>query len=389
MTHLETRAVQVKAPALNGSSPMAVPIYQTSTFACDDPDVCARALRHPDRGYAYSRHANPTTRALEQTIADLEGSAACLAASSGMGAISAVLFGLLQPGDHVIAQSRLYGGTHGVLSDLASRFGIEVSRIVGTGTDELAGVLRPRSRLLYLETIANPTTDVADLPTMLAASRAAGLVSVVDNTFATPVLCRPHEYGADVVIHSATKYLGGHDDVVAGIAAFADADLHRRVWQFGINLGVVADPFASWLVLRGIKTLPLRMARHCENAGRLARLLAGHPQVTSVRWPGLADHPGHALASRILDGFGGVLCFDHIGGREAAAKFVARLRQVLLAPSLGGPETLVLHPASSSHRELDARELRAAGIGEGTIRVSAGLEHFGDLQADFEQALAT
>ena len=388
MTHVETRAVQVKAPALNGSSPMAVPIYQTSTFACDDPDVCAGALRHPDRGYAYSRHANPTTRALEQTIADLEGSAACLAASSGMGAISAVLLGLLQSGDHVIAQSRLYGGTHGVLSDLARRFGIEVSRIVGTGTDELASVLRPRSRLLYLETIANPTTDIADLPTMLAASRAAGLVSVVDNTFATPVLCRPHEYGADVVIHSATKYLGGHDDVVAGIAAFADADLYRRVWQFGVNLGVVADPFASRLVLRGIKTLPLRVARHCENAGRLARLLAGHPQVTNVRWPGLADHPGHALASRILDGFGGVLCFDHIGGRAAAAEFVARLRQVVLAPSLGGPETLVLHPASSSHRELDANELRAAGIGEGTIRVSAGLEHFGDLQADFEQALA-
>lgn len=388
MTHPETRAVRVHTPALSGSSPMAVPIYQTSTFACDDPDACAGALRHPDHGYAYSRHANPTTRALEQLIADLEGSAASLASSSGMGAINSVLFGLLQPGDHVIAQGRLYGGTHGVLSDLARRFGIELSRMSGTGADELAAVLRPRSKMLYLETIANPTTEVADLPTLLAAGRAAGLVTVVDNTFATPVLCRPHEHGADVVIHSATKYLGGHDDVVAGVAAFADADLHRRVWQFAVNLGAVADPFASWLVLRGIKTLPLRMARHCENAGRLARLLAGHPQANNVRWPGLADHPSHALATRILDGFGGVLCFDHVGGRAAAAKFVARLRQATLAPSLGGPETLVLHPASSSHRELDARELRAAGIGEGTIRVSAGLEHFADLQADFEQALA-
>lgn len=389
MTRLETRAVRVKAPALSGSSPMAVPIYQTSTFACDDPDICAGALLNPDRGYAYSRHANPTTRALEQMIADLEGSAASLAASSGMGAINNVLLGLLQPGDHVIAQGRLYGGTHAVFSDLARRFGIEVSRISGTSADELTAVLRPRSKVLYLETIANPTTDVADLPALLAAGRAAGLVSVVDNTFATPVLCRPHEHGADVVIHSATKYLGGHDDVVAGIAAFADLALHKRVWQFAVNLGAVADPFASWLVLRGIKTLPLRIARHCENAGRLARLLAGHPQVSNVRWPGLADHPSHALASRILDGFGGVLCFDHVGGRAAAAKFVARLQQATLAPSLGGPETLVLHPASSSHRELDERELRAAGIGEGTIRVSAGLEHFEDLQADFEQALAT
>ena len=389
MTHPETRAVRVKAPVLSGASPMAVPIYQTSTFASDDPDVCAEALRHPDRGYAYSRHANPTTRALEQMVADLEGGAASLATSSGMGAINTVLLGLLQPGDHVIAQSRLYGGTHGVLSDLARRFGIEVSRISGTSADELAAALRPRSKVLYLETIANPTTEVADLPTLLAVGRAAGLVGVVDNTFATPVLCRPREHGADVVIHSATKYLGGHDDVVAGIAAFADADLHQRVWQFAVNLGVVADPFASWLVLRGIKTLSLRVARHCENAGRLARLLAGHPQVSNVRWPGLADHPSHALASRILDGFGGVLCFDHIGGRAEAKKFVARLRQAILAPSLGGPETLVLHPASSSHRELDAGELRAAGIGEGTIRVSAGLEHFEDLQADFEQALAT
>jgi methionine-gamma-lyase len=211
---------------------------------------------------------------------------------------------------------------------------------------------------------------------------------VVDNTFATPVLCRPLEHGADVVLHSATKYLGGHDDVIAGLSVFSDPELHRRVWRFAIDLGVVADPFASWLVLRGLRTLPVRMAQHCENAGHLARLLDGHAQVTCVRWPGLAHHPNHVLARRILDGYGGVLSFDLAGGFLAAQKFLSRLRGATLATSLGGPETLVLHPASSSHRELDEEALRAAGISPGTIRVSVGLEHYEDLLADFQQALS-
>ncbi|AQZ63586.1 O-acetylhomoserine sulfhydrylase / O-succinylhomoserine sulfhydrylase [[Actinomadura] parvosata subsp. kistnae] len=384
MTHPQTRAVRAWAPPPPTSRPVAVPLYQTSTFAFEDPDACAEGLRHPDRGYSYTRHSNPTTRALETAVADLEGGVAALATASGMGAINAVLLALLRSGDHLIVQRRVYGGTQSVLMRLAERFGVAVTRISGADAGELAAAVRPETRLLYLETIANPTTEVADLPALLAAGRAAGLVCVVDNTFATPMLCRPIEYGADVVVHSATKYLGGHDDVVAGLAVFASRDVHERVWHLAADLGAVVDPFASWLVLRGLKTLALRVERHCENAGRLAHLLEGHPRVAHVRWPGLPSHPSHAVARRILDGYGGVLSFEVDGDVRA---FLVRLRCAELATSLGGPQTLVLHPATTSHRELDEAELRAAGISPGTLRVSAGLEHHEDLLADFAQAL--
>ncbi|MGP3980924.1 trans-sulfuration enzyme family protein [Streptomyces sp. KR80] len=386
--HLDTRAIHVPPTGPLSSRPVSTPIYQTSAFAFDDPEACAEALRHPDRGHAYIRHGNPTVQTLEGALADLEGGAAALATGSGMGAINAVLLALLRGGSHVIAQTRLYGGTYQMLHDLADRFGVGVSHVSGTDPAELTAAVRPESAVLYLETIANPTTSVGDLTAMLRAGRAAGLIGVVDNTFATPVLCRPLEHEADIVLHSATKYLGGHDDVSLGIAVFADPELHRRVWRFAVELGVTPDPFAAWLVLRGLKTLPLRMARHCSNAGHLARNLAKHPAVSAVHWPGLPDHPDHARAQRILADYGGVLAFELAGGRDAAAAFLHRLRCALLSPSLGGPETLVLHPASTSHRELDAEALRAAGIGEGLVRVSAGLEHPDDLWSDFEQALA-
>ena len=385
--HLETRAIHAPVAGLDSSRPVSVPIYQTSTFAFTDPAACAEALTNPEAGFAYSRYRNPTTRALEDLAADLEGGAGALATSSGMGAINAVLLALLRPGDHVIAQRCLYGGTFSVFAGLAARYGIEVSYISGRDPAELAESLRPASRLLYLETIANPTVAVSDLPALLAAGRAAGLVCVVDNTFATPVLCRPIEYGADLVIHSATKYLGGHDDVTLGLVVCARQEIQRDLWEHAIDLGVAADPFAAWLTLRGLKTLSLRMARHCQNAARLAERLAAHPAVSVVHWPGLPSHPDHDVATRILAGFGGMVAFDLVGGREAGLAFVTRLRLAALAPSLGGAETLVLHPASTSHRQLNPVALRAAGIGEGSIRVSVGLEHPDDLWADFEQAL--
>ena len=386
--HLETRAIHATAPDLNGSRPVSVPIYQTSTFAFADPDACAEALNDPDAGFAYSRYRNPTTSALEDAIADLEGGAAAIAASSGMGAINAVLLALLRAGDHVIAQRCLYGGTFSVFASLAGRYGIDVSYITGRDPAELAAALRPESRLLFLETIANPTVAVGDLPALLAAGRAAGLTCVVDNTFATPLLCRPIEHGADIVVHSATKYLGGHDDVTLGLVVSAGRDMHSALWKSSVDLGVAADPFAAWLTLRGLKTLGLRMERHCANAAHLAQRLAEHRSVMHVYWPGLPDHPDHAVARRILAGFGGMVAFDLAGGRDAGQAFVSGLRLAAPAPSLGGTETLVLHPASTSHRQMDAASLRAAGIGEGSIRVSVGLEHPGDLWADFEQALA-
>jgi cystathionine beta-lyase/cystathionine gamma-synthase len=386
--HLETRAIHAPAAALNGSRPVSVPIYQTSVFAFDDAAACARALDDPGAGFAYSRYANPTTSALEAVAASLEGGEAALATSSGMGAINAVLLSSLRPGDHVIAQQCLYGGTFAVFTALAARHGIDVSYVSGRDAAEVTAAASPRSRLLFLETIANPTIAVSDLPTLIAAGHRAGLTCVVDNTFATPVLCRPIEHGADIVIHSATKYLGGHGDVTLGLVISAREQAHRPLWKHAVDLGVAADPFAAWLTLRGLKTLPLRMDRHCANAAYLARKLAAHPAVTRVHWPGLPDHPDHDTARRILAGFGGMVAFDLAGGREAGLAFVTRLRLAALAASLGGAETLVLHPASTSHRQMDAATLRASGIGEGSIRVSVGLEHPDDLWADFEQALA-
>ena len=386
--HLETRAIHAPAAELDGSHPVSTPIYQTSVFTFDNPATCARALDDPDAGFAYSRYANPTTRALEAVAADLEGGAAALATSSGMGAINAVLLGSLRPGDHVIAQQCLYGGTFAVFTTLAARYGIDVSYVSGRDPAEVTAAAADRSRLLFLETIANPTIAVSDLPALIGAGHQAGLTCVVDNTFATPVLCRPIEHGADIVVHSATKYRGGHDDLTLGLVISAREEVHRPLWKHTVDLGVAADPFAAWLTLRGLKTLGLRMERHCASAGHLARRLAGHPAVTRVHWPGLPDHPDHATARRILAGFGGMVAFDLAGGRDAGLAFVTRLRLAALAPSLGGAETLVLHPASTSHRQMDAASLRAAGIDEGGIRVSVGLEHPDDLWADFEQALA-
>jgi methionine-gamma-lyase len=386
--HPHTRAIHVAVPELGPSRPVSMPIYQTSVFAFPDAETCAKSLDDPTIGYAYSRYANPTAHALELALADLEGGAGAVATSSGMGAVSAVLLGLLRPGDHVIAQRCVYGGTFAMLADLAARHGIEVSYISGRDPGELTAALRPSSRLLYLETIANPTAAVANLPALLPVAREAGLTSVVDNTFATPLLCRPIEHGADIVVHSVTKYLGGHDDVTAGMVVMAGEDTHYRLWQYIRDLGVTVDPFAAWLTLRGLKTLGLRIDRHCANAGYLAARLAGHPDVTAVHWPGLPGHPDHDTAAAILSGCGGVLSFEISGGRPAGTRFTERVALAAMAPSLGGTDTLVLHPASTSHRQLDSAGLAAAGISDGLIRVSVGLEHPDDLWADFEQALA-
>ncbi|MDH6129549.1 aminotransferase class I/II-fold pyridoxal phosphate-dependent enzyme [Kitasatospora sp. GP82] len=384
----QTRAVHITAPEPPGSRPLSVPLYQTSGFAFEDPDAIADAMAGPDGAFVYTRRGNPTTRALESALADLEGGAAAMATASGMGAISSVLLSLLRPGDHVIAQQCLYGGTFSILSDLAERYGVEVTAVTGDDPAEVRAALRRNSRLLYLETIANPTTQVVDLPALLAVGRSAGLIGVVDNSLATPLLCRPIECGADIVVHSTTKYLGGHSDVIGGAAVFADRARHREVWQRAVELGATADPFAAWLTIRGIQTLPLRMRQHCENASFLARRLAAHPAVTAVHWPGLESHPGHRVARRLLSGYGGVLAFDLAGGREAGRRFISSVELASLALSLGGVETLVTHPASTSHRELAPEQLALAGIGAGTVRVGVGIEHPEDLWADFRQALA-
>ncbi|MEU4236992.1 aminotransferase class I/II-fold pyridoxal phosphate-dependent enzyme [Actinoplanes sp. NPDC026619] len=387
--HPETRVVHVVAPvpAAAGSRPMAVPLYQTSSFAFDDPAVLADSMTRPDGAFVYSRMTNPTVRALEETVAALENGAAALATSSGMGAINLLLHGLLRSGDHVVAQRSLYGGTYATLQDLSVRYGIGVTYISGHDAEELRAAIRPTTRVLYLETISNPTGHVSDLPALAPIARAAGVLTVVDNTFATPLLGRPIEQGADIVVHSATKYLGGHSDVTGGLAVFADEDRYREMWEHAVEFGAAADPFAAWLTLRGMQTLPLRMRRHEENAAVVAGFLNDHPAVAAVRWTGLADHPSHAVASRFLSGFGATFCFDLAGGYDAAVAFSTKIGLISLAPSLGGTGTVLMHPASTSHRQLDEDELAAAGIGTGMIRIAVGIEHPDDLLADLGQAL--
>ncbi|WP_261992999.1 trans-sulfuration enzyme family protein [Streptomyces sp. adm13(2018)] len=387
---LGTRAVHVvNEPLPPGSRPLSVPLVQSSAFAFDSAEALADAMAGPDGPSVYSRRGNPTVRALEQTLAGLEGGAGALAFASGMGAISGVLLALLRPGDRVVAQRCLYGGTHAVLTDLAERYGIEVVRISGDDPAEFeAAAVHPATRLLVLETIANPTGQVPDLPGLLAVARALGVVSVVDNSLASPVLCSPLEHGADIVVHSTTKYLSGHSDVLGGAAVFADDGLRRRIWPRTVELGACADPFAAWLTLRGIPTLPLRMRAHCAGAAVLAERLAAHPAVAAVHYPGLPGHPSYERARAVLSAGGGLLAFEPAGGREAGRAFIERVRVARLALSLGGVETLVTHPASTSHRELDGAALAAAGIAPGLVRMSVGIEDVEDLWDDVEQALA-
>lgn len=386
--HWETRAVHPPVIGPEASRPLGVPIYQGHLFAFDDAAAMAEAFEGPDGAFVYGRLGNPTVRSLERAVADLEGGAGALAAASGMGAITTVLTALLGSGDHVIAQSSLYGGTHGLLHDLADRWGVAVTHVPGDDPEAVRAALRPETRVLYLETIANPSTHVADVSALAGAVRGTGVLTVVDNTF-TPVLCRPLRQGADVSIHSVTKYLGGHADVVGGAAAFADPDVHRRVWRHGLGVGATAAPHSAWLVLRGMATLAMRIERQSRTTLDLARRLEAHPAVASVAYPGLPGHPHHALATRAMDGgYGAVLSFEPAGGRDAGRAFIESVRLASLATSLGDVSTLVMHPASTSHRGLDAAALAAAGIGEATVRIAPGLEHPDDLWNDIEQALA-
>ncbi|MFC8895172.1 trans-sulfuration enzyme family protein [Streptomyces cinereoruber] len=385
--HPDTLAVHPPHVEVTGSRPLGVPLHQGHVFAFDSADALAEGFTSPD-AFLYARLGNPTVRTLEDAVARLEGGASGLSFASGMGAVNAVLLSLLGSGAHVVAQTCLYGGTYAVLTDLAARWGVHVTYVSGTDPEEVRAALRPETRLLYLETIANPTTRVSDLPALAAVAAEAGVPVAVDNTFASPLLCRPLDHGADVVIHSATKYLAGHADVLGGVAVFKDRELYGRVRRHAVEQGASTDPFAAWLTLRGLQTLSLRVERQCANAAGLAARLAAHPAVAAVRHPSLASHPDREVAARLLPaGGGGVVSIDLAGGRDAGRTFVEAVRLASLSVSLGDVKTLVMHPASTSHHQLDAAALAAAGIGAGTVRISVGIEHVEDLWTDLEQAL--
>jgi methionine-gamma-lyase len=367
--------------------PLAPPIVQTSTFAFASSAEMRRYLDGDPELYLYSRYANPTVHELEQALAALEGGEAALALSSGMAAMSTAVISLVSAGDEVLASRPLYGGTLKLLSQILPRFGVTARFIPPAELPQVDRLAGDKSRLVVVESPTNPTLDVVDLEATCRAARARGLHVIVDNTFASPVLQKPLGLGADLVMHSLTKALGGHSDLIGGalVGSRARVEAARAVMKV---LGGCLDPHAAFLTLRGLKTLQLRVERQCQTALAVARHFEGHQALRRVLYPGLASHPGHETARRQMSGFGGVVTFELAGGLAAAERFYDRLRLVTRAASLGGVESLASLPVHTSHHGLDDAALRAAGVDPGMVRLSVGVEDAADLVADLEQALA-
>ncbi len=375
---LDTLAVHAgQAPDPHTGAVMP-PIVLASTFAQSSPGV--------HRGYEYSRTNNPTRETLERCIAALEGGTHGLAFASGCAAIS-TLVQTLTPGDHVVACDDVYGGTFRILDKVARPMGIETTWVDMTEPARVSAAMRSNTRLLWVETPTNPMLKIIDIAAMAEISRAAGAKLVVDNTFATPCLQRPLDLGADVVTHSTTKYINGHSDVVGGVIVTSDDALGARLRFLQNAVGAVPSPFDCFLVLRGVKTLPVRMERHCRSAAFLADALAVRPEVEVVHYPGLARHPGHALAQRQMSGFGGMVSFVARGGLAPAKQLLERVRVFTLAESLGGVESLIEHPATMTHGAIPKEQREKLGIVDGLVRVSVGLEDPEDLLADLLSGL--
>jgi cystathionine beta-lyase/cystathionine gamma-synthase len=375
---LAAHAGKLEVPHL--TRPVAMPIYQTSVYAFPDLDLVEAVQSGREKAYLYARNGQPNAEALEQAYAGLEGGEAAVSAATGMGAIFAVLFAMLEPGAHAVVSRDIYGATFALFEQELSRYGISRTYVDAADLTAVRNALRPETKLVYVESISNPTVQVADLPGLAAICRDKGVRLVVDNTFASPYVVRPLEHGADVVISSATKFLGGHSDLMAGVAAGKQAIMDAVRRTLVLN-GAMLDPFAAWLCLRGIKTLHLRVARQCENALALAQFLAAQPQVEQVNYPGLAGHP------LLPDGAGGMLSFAVKGGLAAANKVIRAFELVEFVPSLGDVTTTVSHPVLTSHRAMSPEQREALGITENLIRVSTGVEDAADIIADFRRAL--
>ena len=369
---------------------LTMPIYQTSTFYFNSCEEGGRRFAGEEAGFIYTRLGNPTSTVLENKVAELEGGEAAAATASGMGAISSTLWSIAGAGKHIIADSTLYGCTFALLAHGLPRYGVEVSFVNTSNLDEIKANLKENTVAVYLETPANPNLKIADIKAIadLAHGYNKDIKVVCDNTFATPYLQQPLKLGADVVVHSATKYINGHGDVIAGFVV-GSAEFVSTVKMFGIKdmTGSVLGPQEAFLILRGLKTFELRMKRHCENARMIAEFLAKHEKIEKVFYPGLESHVNHDVAVRQMKDFGGMLSFEVKGGKEAGIKLVNALKLCTIAVSLGDAETLVEHPASMTHSTYSAQDLKDAGIPEGLVRLSAGLENGEDIIADLKQAL--
>jgi cystathionine gamma-lyase len=374
--HLETLAIHAGQAPDPTTGAIMTPVYLTSTYVQAGPGE--------HKGYEYSRTRNPTRDALEGCLAALEGARHGLAFGSGLAATDAVLH-LLDSGDHVIVSDDVYGGTFRIFDKVFRRAGLEFTYVDMTDPEGVARALRPRTRLVWMESPTNPMLKVVDLAAVARIARDHGALTAVDNTFATPYFQRPLELGVDLVAHSTTKYLNGHSDVVGGAVLTSDPDLHERLRFLQNAVGGVAGPMDAFLVLRGLKTLHVRMERHAENALEIARHLEAHPQVEKVTYPGLASHPQHALAARQMRGFGGMLTFVIRGGLAAARAFLGATRVFACAESLGGVESLIEHPAIMTHASVPKETRERLGIADGLIRVSCGIEHVEDLVGDLER----
>ena len=383
-----TRAIHGGA-APNTFGALSAPIYQTSTFVFDSAAQGGSRFALQEDGYIYSRLGNPTCAVAEEKIALLEGTESCVSAGSGMGAISSALWTLLEQGGHLVASETLYGCTFALMNHGLTRYGVDVTFVDMTDLDAVQKALRPDTKAVYLETPANPTLKIMDIETISAmAHQIKGCQVVVDNTFCTPYIQRPVELGADIVVHSATKYLNGHGDVIAGFVC-GRKDYIDQVRLFGIKdmTGSVLSPFDAFLIARGLKTLEIRMERHCANAMKVAAFLEGHPAVASVSYPGLKSFPQYDLAKKQMALPGGMISFELKGGKAEGAVVMDNVKLCKLAVSLGDAETLIEHAASMTHSTYTPDELKMAGISEGLVRLSVGLENAEDIIADLEQAL--
>jgi cystathionine beta-lyase/cystathionine gamma-synthase len=380
----ETEAIHGGASLDKRNAPMEEPIYQTSTFQVTDSDEQVRAT---NTDMFYTRYGNPTHTAVEKRIAELEGANAALLFASGMNAITTSLMALLKAGDHIISQRDIYGGVTKFLSSWLPKMGIETTFVDTIDYDQYVRAIRPNTKLLYLESPTNPTLRVIDLRKTAAIARDHGLISAMDGTFGTPINQRPVEYGIDLVLHSGTKYFGGHTDLICGVAA-GRKDLIDIILGTRTTLGGVMDPHAAFMLLRGIKTLAVRVERQNESALRIAEFLSTHPKVRSVNYPFLKGHPQRALAIEQMKGAGGVLSFEVEGTAEDAKRVSEALQLFILAPSLGGAESLVSIPVLTSHAMISAEHRKQMGVTEQLIRLSVGVEHVDDLIADIDHALS-